>query len=165
MVIRVCVSFRGVPRPRDDEESRTALKTLRARFLSRNCGIGMTRKFGLSHRLLGKGREAPPAPASSYRFLLSAFCLLLSALRKSRLGHYASRLKMGFRKSKRLVELFQGPKEISEGELEWWEGFFSVFSVAKKRSNTEVPEPLGVPCVEAFRPQRAQRRSFWLRPW
>jgi len=36
----------------DDEESRIALKTLRARFLSRDCGIGMTGYAGFSHRLL-----------------------------------------------------------------------------------------------------------------
>ena len=35
----------------DDEESRTGLKILRARFLSRDCGIGMTAYAGLSHRL------------------------------------------------------------------------------------------------------------------
>src|SRR5208337_2811403 len=32
----------------DDEESRIGLKTLRARFLSRACGIGMTACKGLS---------------------------------------------------------------------------------------------------------------------
>ena len=43
------VSFRGVPQARDDEESRIVLKTLRARFLSRACGIGMTAWKGFSH--------------------------------------------------------------------------------------------------------------------
>jgi len=35
-------SFQGVPRPRDDEESRKSVAS-RTRFLSRGCGIGMTR--------------------------------------------------------------------------------------------------------------------------
>jgi phosphopantetheinyl transferase len=39
----------------DDEESHTALKILRARFLSRDCGIGMTVWAGLSRRLQGRG--------------------------------------------------------------------------------------------------------------
>jgi hypothetical protein len=41
------------------EESRTALKTLRARFLSRDCGIGMTAWAGLSHRLHEAGAAFP----------------------------------------------------------------------------------------------------------
>jgi hypothetical protein len=47
---RVCVSFRGAagddPSPegfgRQGEKSRAVLKILRARFLSRDCGIGVT---------------------------------------------------------------------------------------------------------------------------
>ena len=41
-----CVSSRGVPRPRDDEKSRKSVVS-RARFLSRGCGIGMTRLTGV----------------------------------------------------------------------------------------------------------------------
>jgi hypothetical protein len=51
------VSFRGVPRPRDDEESRIVLKTLRARFLSRACGIGMTAWKGFSSPCCGLGKN------------------------------------------------------------------------------------------------------------
>jgi hypothetical protein len=35
----------------DDQESRTALKVLKVRFLSRDYGIGMTAYAGLSRRL------------------------------------------------------------------------------------------------------------------
>ena len=46
------LSFRGVRQPTDDEESRTALKTFRARFLPLSAlGVGMTVERKFSHRL------------------------------------------------------------------------------------------------------------------
>ena len=42
----------------DDEESRIALKMLRARFLSRDCGIGMTAYEGYHTDSKGEGRES-----------------------------------------------------------------------------------------------------------
>jgi hypothetical protein len=41
--------------------------------------------------------------------------------------------------------------------------FFSVFSVAKKKLNTEVAETLRALCVGFFEAQRPPRSSFWLR--
>jgi len=43
VIAPVCMSFRGVPPLllADVEESRTAMKTLKARFQSRDCGMGM----------------------------------------------------------------------------------------------------------------------------
>jgi hypothetical protein len=41
---------------------------------------------------------------------------------------------------------------------------FSVFSVDKKRQNTEVTEMLRVLCVGALKAQRTRRSSFWLPP-
>jgi hypothetical protein len=40
---------------------------------------------------------------------------------------------------------------LAAGALLFREGFFSVFSVAKERLNTEVTETLRVLCVEAFK--------------
>ena len=42
--------------------------------------------------------------------------------------------------------------------------FFSAFSVAKKRRNTEVTEPLRVLGAEGLEAQRTRRSLFWLRP-
>jgi hypothetical protein len=80
------LSFRGVPRTRDDEESRTALKILRARFLAEftlsgqseillprlrdqddSEGLGMTAWRGFSAAC-----KAPPFQARGGKFCLAA---------------------------------------------------------------------------------------------
>jgi hypothetical protein len=65
---QVGMSFRGAA---GDEESRTALKTLRARFLA---PLGMTAYARLSHGLLTGDAKAPPDGTGS--LLLDGFMYL-----------------------------------------------------------------------------------------
>jgi hypothetical protein len=72
---RVCVKTRFECHSEEvaaatDEESCTGLKILRARFLSRDCGIGMTPRRRFSHRLrrpsVGVGPKALGLPSEAF---------------------------------------------------------------------------------------------------